>query len=67
MKHEFDGRGRVVATATRDLAANDECSIAYFDLSTHVDIQDRQGLIRDQFLFVCGCERCLREGADRSE
>lgn len=67
MKHEFDGRGRVVATATRDLAANDECSIAYFDLSTHIDIQDRQRLTRDLFLFVCDCERCLREGADRSE
>jgi SET domain-containing protein len=60
-----DDRGRIVAIANRDIAANEECSIAYFDLAEHIDLEDRQRLTRDLFIFSCNCERCLREAKDR--
>ncbi|KAL4973024.1 hypothetical protein BDW66DRAFT_169013 [Aspergillus desertorum] len=51
LKHGPDEQGRMVLTATRDIAADEECCIA----------QQRTG---DLFTFSCTCERCLREGAD---
>ncbi|EYE95562.1 SET domain-containing protein [Aspergillus ruber CBS 135680] len=48
-----DERGRLVFTTSRDIAAGEECCIAYFDL---------QRQTKDLFTFACTCERCLREG-----
>ncbi|ODM21270.1 hypothetical protein SI65_04323 [Aspergillus cristatus] len=57
-----DERGRIVYTTSQDIAAGEECCIAYFDLSTYVDFQARQKRMKDLFTFACTCERCLKEG-----
>lgn len=49
-------------TTSRDIAAGEECCIAYFDLSKYVDFQERQKRAQDLFTFACTCERCLEEG-----
>lgn len=54
----------MVLTATRDIAAGEECCISYFDLTVHVDLNARQKRTRELFTFSCTCERCLREEAE---
>ncbi|KAJ0421894.1 S-adenosyl-L-methionine-dependent methyltransferase [Aspergillus carlsbadensis] len=61
LKHGPDEKGRMVLTATRDIAAGEECCIAYFDLTIHVGLQARRRRTRELFTFECTCERCLRE------
>ncbi|KAL2798262.1 S-adenosyl-L-methionine-dependent methyltransferase [Aspergillus keveii] len=61
LKHGPDEQGRMVLTSTRDIAAGEECCIAYFDLTVHVNLQARRKRTRELFTFSCTCERCLRE------
>ncbi|OGM48677.1 hypothetical protein ABOM_001982 [Aspergillus bombycis] len=59
--HGPDDRGRMVFTSQRDIAANEECQISYFDLSKYVDVQARQKVLQDYFTFSCVCRRCQEE------
>ncbi|CBF87094.1 hypothetical protein AN2557.2 [Aspergillus nidulans FGSC A4] len=63
LKHGPDEQSRMVLTATRDIAAGEECCISYFDLTVHVDLNARRKRTRELFTFSCTCERCLREEA----
>ncbi|BCS28984.1 uncharacterized protein APUU_70554A [Aspergillus puulaauensis] len=64
LKHGPDDRGRMVMTTTRDIAAGEECFIAYIDLSVHKSLEARQKRIMHYFTFSCVCDRCLQERAE---
>ncbi|KAL4733925.1 S-adenosyl-L-methionine-dependent methyltransferase [Aspergillus similis] len=64
LKHDADEQGRMVLTTTRDIAADEECCISYFDLTVHVDLSARRKRTRELFTFSCTCERCLLEEAE---
>ena len=53
--------GETQFVALRDIAADEELTITYCDLSDDV-VQRRDHLLRDYF-FLCACERCSREAA----
>ncbi|RDW83818.1 uncharacterized protein DSM5745_04144 [Aspergillus mulundensis] len=67
LQHGPDGRGRMVMTATRDIAAGEECFIAYFDMTVHSSLEARRRRTRDLFNFTCDCARCLREAEGAAE
>ena len=59
--HKPDDHGRMVFTASRSIAAGEECCISYMDLFGDVDINARRRHLQDQFSFTCQCERCRAE------
>ncbi|KAL4905260.1 hypothetical protein BDW74DRAFT_178265 [Aspergillus multicolor] len=67
LQHGPDDRGRMVMTATRDIAAGEECFIAYFDMTVHSSLEARQRRTMDLFNFACDCARCLREAGCAAE
>jgi hypothetical protein len=50
--------------AARDIEANEECVITYFDLTALQDLGQRQNHVQEQFRFTCTCERCVQEAVD---
>ncbi|KAM0442135.1 hypothetical protein ACHAQK_004457 [Fusarium lateritium] len=62
--HKPDGEARMVYTAARDIAKDEECMITYFDQSTQQDVSSRQYYTEEQFRFKCTCDRCLEEEAE---
>ncbi|PYH96905.1 set and mynd domain-containing protein [Aspergillus ellipticus CBS 707.79] len=61
--HKPDDHGRMVFTASRDIAAGEECCISYFDLSQCVELRARRDHLQKLFRFVCRCDRCTTEEA----
>ncbi|OJJ38064.1 hypothetical protein ASPWEDRAFT_167997 [Aspergillus wentii DTO 134E9] len=59
--HKPDEQGRMVFTASKDIAAGEECCISYFDLSKCVDVSMRQKNLKELFSFGCQCQRCVAE------
>lgn len=47
--------------ASRDIAAGEECTIAYFDLAEHKNVMARRKFLEHWFTFICMCERCIGE------
>lgn len=64
--HQPDSRSRMVYKAARDIAKGEECTITYFDLTVHKDLDTRQGLTEELFRFKCTCERCVDEEVERN-
>lgn len=56
----------MVYRAARDIAKGDECSITYFDLAVHKDVEGRQQTVQELFRFRCTCERCLTEEEEKN-
>ncbi|GKZ24413.1 hypothetical protein AbraIFM66951_010495 [Aspergillus brasiliensis] len=65
--HKSDHQGRMVFTASKDIAAGEECCISYFDLSKRVDLKSRRDHLQGLFRFVCGCDRCTAEEPSEKE
>ena len=65
--HKPDHQGRMVFTASRDIAAGEECCISYFDLTKRVDLKSRRDHLQGLFRFVCGCDRCTAEEPSDAE
>ncbi|KAF7594748.1 hypothetical protein BBP40_008455 [Aspergillus hancockii] len=59
--HKPDNQGRMVFVASRDIAADEECCISYFDLTRNVDLKARRDHLQTSFRFVCKCDRCVSE------
>ncbi|KFA72030.1 hypothetical protein S40288_02258 [Stachybotrys chartarum IBT 40288] len=60
--HELDQFSRRIFKAGRDIAAGEECCIAYFDLVEFVDTEARRTEVSRSWAFACGCQRCIEEG-----
>ncbi|KAK0105289.1 hypothetical protein ONS95_004327 [Cadophora gregata] len=63
MSHKPNRNSQYMFRTTRDLAAGEECTIAYFDLTEpqHADVHSRRAFLKEWFTFDCMCRRCLKE------
>ena len=52
---------RLRLVATRDLAAGEAVTISYVD--DELPVRLRRAQLEDAYGFVCGCSRCVAEGA----
>lgn len=57
----------MVFIASRDIQADEECCISYFDLTKFVDLKSRREHLQKSFRFPCKCERCLEEEIPEEE
>lgn len=62
--HQPDDKGRIVYHATRDIAAHENLTIAYFDLAEYPDVKDRRAYLQRDYRFNCVCPRCLIESGE---
>jgi hypothetical protein len=50
-----------ISYASRGIAVQEACRIAFIDLAEHVDVIARRKFLEHWFTFVCGCRRCVEE------
>ncbi|CZT48384.1 uncharacterized protein RSE6_09069 [Rhynchosporium secalis] len=65
MTHKPNRNSQYTFRTTRDLAAGEECTIAYTDLMEpqYADVKSRRAFMKEWFTFDCTCRRCEREMA----
>ncbi|KAL4781296.1 hypothetical protein BJX76DRAFT_360076 [Aspergillus varians] len=61
--HKPGKHGRMIFSASRDIAAGEECCISYFDMTQYTELQERREHLQSLFRFKCGCSRCSAEEA----
>lgn len=68
LTHRPDETGRMVFRAARDIAAEEEFSIAYFDLAQpkYIDVKERRRYLEWEFRFTCVCPRCAMESVQEA-
>lgn len=62
MTHRVDAHGNRIFEADRDIQAEEECCISYFDLYEFQETEARRSEIQKSWSFICGCQRCTDEG-----
>ncbi|KAH7418422.1 hypothetical protein BKA64DRAFT_654374 [Cadophora sp. MPI-SDFR-AT-0126] len=66
LMHQPDESGRMVFRAARNIAADEEFSVAYFDLAQpkYMDVKERRAYLESEFRFTCVCPRCITESGE---
>jgi len=62
--------GRLAVVTTRPVAAGEELTISYLDLTdsaAHGTAKRRTAVLREKYLFDCACERCCSDHDDEGD
>jgi SET domain-containing protein len=68
LSHRPDDVGRMVFQAARDISADEELTVACFDLAQpkYLDVKERRKYLDWELRFTCACPRYIRESREQN-